>query len=613
MPTEAVAPHKLQQVTKQGFIRMKTYRRAIAMFVKAYAGEYYHKHYGMTGEEPINLIAHSVRTFVPNLVMDDPVTKLVTPYAAHQEYGELLGLAIDSVGKQIRLKDTLRAWITSAYFGWGIIKVGLAASGEMLKFGDIMVDPGQVYADLVDLDNYVLDPMCSNRRTAAFEGHVSIVPRQILLDTDIYNHDLVMKLPKANFTRDTKDLSKLTQHSMGNQEMQSLQDYVRVVELFVQEAGAIVTIPDPRQMTFNEYISVQDFNGPKEGPYVDLSFMPPVLGNPFPVAPVSLQYDMHKMANRTFSRMMDQVDRQKDVLVYNPAQADEAQDIVDARDGDAIASTDPTGVKTISYGGQNPHNELMINTLQTWFNYMSGNTDQMAGAKGPGQKQGKKSATASSIEQGNASVTLEDARGILYDKTAEVNRRIGWYLDTDPMINLPLTKRTTGGQNVQLMLTEEQKQGDANTFIYTIVKRSMTRLDPAIASKRIENFFTNIVPAQVMAAQSMMMMGQPYNLVKSLTLIAENMGIRDLVEGVFFDPEFQQRMHLHMLMGPQPAGKATPAGGGGSGTGSGNSPAGAVQNGGNPMARKVTTIAGELNQASQAGADGSQSAMQGAY
>ncbi len=609
MPTEAVAPHKLQRVTKQGFERMKTYRRAIAMFVKAYAGEYYHKHYGMTGEEPINLIAHSVRTFVPNLVMDNPVTKLTTPYVQHQEYGELLGLGIDYVGKQIRLKDILRAWITSAYFGWGIIKVGLAASGEMLKFGDVMVDPGQVYAELVDLDNYVFDPMCTNRRTASFEGHVSIVPRQILLDTDIYNHDLVMKLPKANFTRDTKDLSRLTQHSMGNQEMSSLQDYVRVVELFVQEANAIVTIPDPRQMTFNEYISVQDFNGPKEGPYVDLSFMPPVIGNPFPVSPVSLQYDMHKMANRTFSRMMDQVDRQKDILIYNPAQADEAQDIVDARDGDAIASTDPAGVKTISYGGQNPHNELMVNTLQTWFNYMSDDIDQMSGAKGPGSKSGKESATKSSIIQGNASVGLEDARGILYDRTAEVNRRIGWYLDTDPLIQLPLTKRTTGGQMVQLVLTEEQKQGDFLQFTFDIVKRSMSRLDPAIRAKRIQEFYTVIIPAQVMAAQSMLVMGQPFNLVKSLTQIAENMGIADLVEGVFYDPEFQARMQLHMAMGPQPAGKATPGGGGGSG----NSPAGAIQNGGNPMARKVDTIAGELNQASQTGADGSQSAMQGAY
>lgn len=601
MPEEII-PAKIQQVAKAGFERMKNYRRATAMFVKEYAGYYYRQSKGLTGEEPINLIFNTIRAMVPNLVMQSPINQVTTKFTAYKQYAELLSLALNSVEEDIKLKQTLRAWIVSALFGWGIMKIGLNATGEMIKFGDVNVDPGQVYAELVDLDNFILDPICTNIYEASMLGHKTMVPRQMLLDDNSYNHDLVRRLPTSAMIRKDDTVSQLTQKHMGTLEIQSLMDYVDVCELWIPEANAIVTIPDPEQATFEDYLKIADYYGPKEGPYVFLSFTPPVMGNPLPVASVSLWYDLHRMANRVFIKIMDQADRQKDLLLFNPAAADDAQSIIDAKDGDAIASSDPKGAQVYSFGGQNRGNEIYLQELQVWYNYMSGNPDQMSGNI-PNVAKGKETATRSQILQANANISIEDARGILYDQTAEISRRIAWYLHHDPLIEIPLTKRTTGGEEVQRVLTPEQRQGDFLKYTFKIVQRSMSRLDPTIRSKRIMEFGTNILPAAVNAAMMMMQIGMPFNLQRYLTRIAEEMGIGDWVQDMFDDPEFQQKLQLYMAIGPKNAGPSIGGGGGG----------GMQPNQPFPMARPIATPGQEANQFAQGGAAESQAANQGVY
>jgi len=603
MPTE-VTPQKVQLTVKRGFERMKQYRRARVMFIKEFVGQYYKEYSGLTGNEPINLIFHTIRSIVPNLVMKEPINELITEYLPQQEYGELLGLAIDKTQRDIKLKDTLRAWVISAFFGWGILKSGLASSGETLQFGDMNVDPGQVYTELVDLDDFVFDPVCTSLEKSSFFGNRIRIPRQILLDTDGYDHDLIKTLPLSSFAKG-KETEQMTKKHAAVVEMYTMQDFVDVVELWVPEADSLVTIPDPEQLMTEKYLRVTDYYGPEEGSYTFLSFTPAVPNNPFPVAPVSIWYDIHKIANRVFKKLMDQTDRQKDVLMYNPAQADEAQDVIEARDGETVATQDPTGINVVSFGGQNVKNEMMLQQLQMWYNYMSGNPDQMAGNMTAGTKGRSETATRSQILQSNANISIEDARDILYDATAEVSKKIGWYLHTDPLISLPLTKRTTGGEQIQLELTPEQRQGDFLKFTFRIIPRSMSRLDPIIKSKRMVEFTTNMLPAVANTAMMLTQLGIPFNVQRAITNLASELDLTEHVQDWFNDPEFNQRMQIMMALGPQNAGKA---GGGG-----GSSSEGIMQNGGYPSARTIASPEQENNKFSQNTAAESQSANYGVY
>lgn len=593
---ESEYPRKIALVVKNGFQRLRRYRRARAMFIKQYVGHYYASAKGVTGEEPVNLIFHAIRTLVPNLVMKNPITKVTTEDINQEDYAFLLGLALDSIDKKIKLKEILRGGIVSALFAMGIFKTGIAASGQVITWGDLQVDPGQVYTDLVDLDDFVIDPSCRAFDKAAFLGDRNRVPRQLLLDDNNCDHDLVMRLPRSTHPDAKNKIEKLTQSNLSNIEMFELQDFVDVVELFVPEADANLLIPDPDVIIFDDYIRGVDFYGPKEGPYTTLSLTPPVPGNPYPVAPVGIWLDLHVMANKSMVKSMEQADRQKDVAIVDPAGADEAEDVRTAKDGDVI-SGNPDTVKIMSYGGQNRDNASMLSQMQIWFNYMSGNPDQMAGLKSDAR-----TATQAQLLQANANVTVEDMRSIIYDKGAEINWKMAWYLHTDPLIDLPLTKRRAGGGQIQLRLTPEQRSGDFLNFAFDLKARSMSRLDPTIKSKRIIEFATNLVPGLFVAATQAMQIGVPFNIQRAITTLAEELDVADEVQDWFEDPEFMNRIKLMMAMGPQNAGKAGMA-----------SPQGIRQQGGYPGQKKVSSPSREQNQGFQAGANESQSANQGVY
>ncbi|MBE3139506.1 MAG: hypothetical protein IMZ53_02880 [Thermoplasmata archaeon] len=448
-----------------------------------------------------------------------------------------------------------------------------------------------------------MDPTCTDWFESTFFGHRTPVPRAMLLDTDGYDHDLVMRLPVSSTLQSSGGrLADLTQRQSGKSEMMSLQDMVDVVELWVPEADALVTIPDPYQITFEKFIRITDYVGPKEGPYVGLSFSPPVLDNPLPVAPASVWYDLHRIANTIFKKTINQALSQKDVVAYNPAQADEADDLREADDGEFIKSSDPKSIQQVSLGGQNRSNDLFLQEVQILFNYMAQNPDAMAGNMTPGTKGGRETATKASILQNNSTITVEDARGMLYDSAAEVSRRIAWYLHTDPFINVPVIKRSTGGEKQQLTLTPEQRSGNFLDFVFKIKARSMSRLDPQTRTKAILEFSTKVIPSLVVSATAAMSIGVPFNLVKAAVDIGDELGIGEWVAGMFNDPEYQKKIEVMLALGPKNPGKA----GGGP-----NSMAGLMQNGGASQNPVVNTQEQDFNQNAQAGANEGQAGLRG--
>ena len=600
---EYISPSRIHNIVKLGFKRNEHYVRAQAMFFKSFVSQYYRQTKGIEGEEPLSLIYNALRSYIPNLVAQSPITSVSSPFTAYKDYAELLGLGLDTVARQIHLKKTLRAWITNAFFGMGIMRVGLKATGELLSINDIYVDNGQVYAKNVMLENFGFDPACTDLREAKclFERVVGI-PRQLLLDTDGYDHDIIVGLPSSDTDSEGGNkASEMSKDQEGTSEMTRLQDSVNIVQMYVPETEQWVLMGDPTQTIQDRFIAVNDFNGPKEGPYVFLSYSPPVEGNPFPVAPVSVWYDLHRAANEVFRKELEQIRQQKDVGFYNPALADEVKDIQESETGDYIPTSDPKGVNVISLGGQNQKNETALTQLQMWFNYMSGNPDQLAGNL-PGGGQASESATKTMTMQNNSSIVLSDMQDITYDETAEVIRRIAWHLHTDPFINLPLTKRVTGGEEKQLVLTPEQRMGDFLDYNFKIVSRSMTKMDPQIRAKRVEEFCVRVLPTGAQSAMVMMQTGQPFNLPAYYTKIAEEWGILDDVNDLFLDPMFQRKLQLMMAMGPKNPGKAQ--GGGIEGT---------IQNQGSPAAMPVASPATEFNQNSQSVAATGQAINQGTY
>lgn len=593
---EIFTPRDLHNAAAASIQRMRTYQRARAMFIKQYVGQYYNKYEGLTGDEPLNLIFNAIRIIVPQYIMKYPAHDVSTEHPDMKMFAALIATTLNEQARDINLKETLRAWIVDALFGFGILRSGLNSSTNLVTIDDINADAGSVFTEKVDLTNFVFDPFCEKFKESAFLGDIITVPRSLLKELDGVNQTLVDELPSIDYQSDeSSDVSNLTKKHQSGNSFAGLRDLVRVTQYWVPEADQMVMGPDPRGPVFDDFIKQDDYYGPEEGPYTFLSFTQPVPKNPFPVAPVSVWFDIHMAANRMFKKVMDQADRQKDILLYRPSEADTAETIRDAEDGECIASDDPKASEVYSFGGQNVKNEQMMSTLQNWFNIMSGNTEQLGGMRSSAE-----TATQAQILQGNAAVVNEDGKEILYDRMTDEAKKRAWYLFMDPFIKIPLHKRSPKDANNPVQtITDEQREAEFYEYNIRIRPKSTFKVDPRVRSKRMMEFATNILPAAVQAMQLAMSVGQPFNLARYITRIAEELDMGEWVTEIFDDPEFQQKVQFMRENGPQNPGKA----GGGMG--------GVIQNGGFASQRPIKSEKTENREFSQETAGEAQSTFNG--
>jgi hypothetical protein len=532
--------------------------------LREFAGQYYDKDSATIGNEPINMIFGAVATLVPNLVTNFPKTVVTSKFLMYRGYAELLGLGLDFLAKEMNLRDELRRWIVDSLFVLGIMKTGIATSDDLITFGDdLRIDAGRPYATVVDFDDYILDPAARRLEEASFVGHRVRVPRQMLLDSGLYKNDLVERLISADqdpYAR--REVDQMSMHDVTPTEISSFQDLVDVREVWVPAARAIVTLPASRNV-FDDYLRVQDYDGPDEGPYTYLSLTPPLPNNPMPIAPVGIWYDLHVASNKMAKKIMEQAERQKDVLTYKPSAADDAQEIIDAGDGEAIGVADVQGVAVQHYGGQQNSNSEHLQQLSYWFNLASGNTDQLGGVKSNAN-----TATQANILQSNAGVRIEDMRDIVYIGTKNVQRKLAWYLHTDPLISLPLIKRTPiPAQTVmspmgpviippkmiqeQTILSPDTRQGDFLDFHFEIEEKSMSRLDPNQRLQKALLFAAKVLPSAAQAAMVCQQMQVPFSFPAFAVRMAKELDL-EWMDEVFYDPNFQAQMLQQMNAGPKP-------------------------------------------------------------
>ncbi len=541
MAKTELSPLDMQHAAFSGVRRMEDYLNSRAMFLRVFVGQYFQENHGLSGDQPVNMTFRAISSYLPALVMQNPQAVCTTNYERFETHVALLESKLNSSYKAMRFQETLRAWLVDAFFGFGVMKTGLKKSGSVVEFDDVTLDPGEHFSNAVNIENFIPDPTSTEFmfRDASFLGDIVDLPRQILLDDDRYDHDLVMNLPSVNERIKTSD-TDLARTEYHGREYNSARDVVSIANLWLPEYNKIVTIPDPRSHSFSEeFLSTIDFDGVESGPYDFLTFTPPVPGEAIPIAPVSMWYDLHNIANDMFKKTIDQALRQKDLTLYKEGASDEMDDIRDAEDGETVATTDPSAFTQLSMGGQRQSNETMLSHLHTWFNYVTGNADLVGGSSADAP-----SATQAEMIQANQSVSIEDARSILHDRVEDISLKHAYFIWTNPL---------------------DFPDVDTEDFLSVVVKikaRSMRRIDPVMKTKRIIDFATKTVPSLMQAAMLGMQMGLPFDLPKAIMDLAESLDIADVVDDWFNDPTFMQRMELTMALNMKSPGNSEMQGGG---------------------------------------------------
>lgn len=565
--TKEISPRDIMRSVGRGFDRLENFRLARLHFIKQYVGSYYDKVQGEVGANVLNLIFNAIRVLTPTMVFNFPKHNIETPYLQTRQYATLLGLALDQHSQKINICDTYRRCIVDALFTLGIIKTGLAQSDSVLAMtGEDGIDPGTIYSEAVDFDNFVVDPDSKEHmfKDAKFMGDRQRVPRQILLDLPGIDTDLVMRLPRVDDTNARERSENISKRNIEPQDNYDLEDDVEIVEVWVPGANVVLTIPGGDKTEFDDYLRVTDYYGVKEGPYSLLCLTPPVPANPLPVPMVGIWQDLHIRANQMAKKIIEQADRQKSLVAYQGAAADDAQALLDAGDGEAIKVDDVQAITTLNFGGQQNSNEIHLESLTSWFNMMAANPDQVGG-----QRIDAKTATGVQALQQNAAIGLEDMKDMVYKFAASEARKRAWFMHTDPLMQIPLIQRQQtqtpmqiGGmlmmmptmQDVQVILTPEQRSGDWLDYTFQIEPESMSRVDSKLRLQQMMTFLQQIMPAIMTSAQVAAGIGIPFNAVPLMIRAAKEMGIMWLDE-VLYDPQFQQQMMQQMMMGPQNQGK----------------------------------------------------------
>lgn len=620
MPQE-IEPAAFQNEVHRGYRQLKNFRKARQMFIRQYVGPYYNRMSGTIGDESLAMIFNAVRVLIPNIVMNFPTHKVESRFLAYKEYAELLALTLSHHDKVTSIRDIYRSVLVDAVFTLGIMKTGLCESDSAYALDEASpIDPGTVFTETVDFDNFVVDPSSRDFkfRDAFFMGDKIRVPRTALLDSGLYKNALVENLPSAQDTGSRKDkaadLSRTEQSGPSGKWL----DNVEICELWVPSAHMLVTVPADESVVLEDFLRVDDYYGPDSGPYTLLSLTPPVPGNPLPVPTVGVLHDLHVLGNRMARKIVDQAQRQKDILGYKRAAADDAKSVIDASDGDSVAMDDPDGAKTFSFGGQQRSNEVHLESLRAWFNQLAANPEQLAGLRFDAN-----SATQANLMQQNASVGLEDMKDMLYQAAAQEASKRAWYFHTDPLINMPLIRRTDVAQppiqgpmgpipmpsiraDEQVFLTPEARRGDWLDFMFSIEPESMGRRDSASRFASAMEFAVKILPAVMQAATAAQALGLPFNPKAMVIRMAQDHGIT-WMEEIFNDPEYGLRMLMLMQRGPSAEaskGQLQPNGGLGA----------TLQNGqpGQVMGGPVSDDT-QQRQDAQAGANESQAALKGSY
>ncbi len=585
-------PQELQRSITLGFDRIDNLRRARYQFMQAYVGSFYDNS-AEGPAQPVNLIFKAISILTPHLVSKNPEWDVESHFAMYSSTAELLKLSMDDLCRKIGFKATLRDVIIDTILAMGIVRDGLAVSGQtVMDPSGMSTNLATPYADRIDLDDFTMDPMARSLMEAVFVGNRVRVTREFLEESGVFDMDQVSSLPSVGDEttgRNRREQAEsLSQKRSLNGDPNSLMDYVDLVEVLLPEDRLIVTVPFGEHYT-NDFLRVVEYEGPERqgdvpslGPYHFLGFHW-VPNNPFPVPPCGIWMDLHDMANDNAAKADRQARRQKEVLVYGRAAADDAQEIVDADDGESVAVDHPDLVRSVSFGGAADEVYRHLQWIKSEFGESGPGDFQQLG----GEVSGADTATQANLLATAANIRVGDMKDLVYDFTASVGRNLAWYIFTDPMIEQPLKKRIPGGEDITMVLTPEAIRGDFLDYHFKVGLESMDRENPVQRSQKLIQFVQTVVPVAIQTWMQFFQIGMPqlFNFIAFINTNAKLQGINHF-EAMWNDPEFQMMVMEMLAKSPIPAGAiALPGGPGGAAGGGPASPGGdGPQQGLNPFA-----------------------------
>lgn len=522
---------RLREAIEDSRQTLQSFREHRHEAIQQYVGIHYGQQEGRE-KVPVNLIELALSVFSRRLVAAAPRVMVGTRYPKLVPTATNLGLAMNQLAKEINLADTLSRWVKDALLQpYGVIKVGICDYDQEVEIDGYTHDYGQPFADNVDFDDYVVD-MCARRADQiTFEGNRFRVPLEWAKENRNYDADARERL---------KPHERIALNEQGDERAEAIGtdrtthdeyiDFVELWEIWLPMENRIVTMEADQgaQSTSSAKrpLQVREWEGPEQGPFRKLWF-DDVPGNLMPLPPVATWTDLHTLTNQLYRKLGRQALRQKTIYGVHSAGKPDGDRIVRANDGDVITVDHPEKIATMQFPGADQVNMAFMIGAKDLFSYMAGNLDALGGlssqAETLGQEELLSRSSSAKVDNMQASV-IKATTLLLYD--------LGLYIWTDPLIEMPLTKRVEGTDiEIPITWTPEMCEGD---FIQYNLEIEPFSMQPKSPSQRLQGLMQIVQGVLLPAMPMMQQAGAGVNWEELVRLIGEYGDLRDLSRIVTF-------------------------------------------------------------------------------
>ncbi len=468
----------------------------------------------------VNFLKLAVSIYVRMLAARAPRVLITTKKSRLKSTAANLEIAVNEIPKEIGLQQTLKDIVLEALFSFGVAKVGLAESGELLGHRI-----GSSFVDVVTLDDFLIDMSAKNLQQIQYIGNKYWMNYEEVMEGNLFPKKRIKDLDHDEFTTIGPEGEESAEGISQDESAELFKKKILLKDVWLPEDGVFLTYA----MESGRLLDDVDWTGPSYGPYPMLSF-DRVPGNLLPVAPVSTWRDLHELANSLFRKLGDQADSQKNVLGFQGGNEESVDNFISSNDGDGIQYQGGKPEK-LSAGGVDPNTLAFFMQTRDLFSYFANNLDSLGGL-GPQSStvgQDKLISTSSSAQ-------LREMSSQVIDFSKEIFRSLAFY-EWHDLVRTRDIVRPIPGTDVELVVpwNQNSRQGAFDTFDLEIDVFSMQDDSPTIKLQKLGAIVTQyLVPMAGMIEAA----GGTLNVKSIIEAVAKYSDFPEVAEFVTFADGF---------------------------------------------------------------------------
>lgn len=541
----------LVEAYNDGLQQQRQFSENRAHFYKGMMGAWWGSTPADDKKIPLNLVNQYVAVVLAVLLSHKPQVSISSEVVAMHPYLKMLTRVTKHALKEANWHLKRRLVAMDMLMWYGVARVVFAGNGELwehkpgVRASDILVEhlsPDRVVVDPEDKTPMVLGNW-------SWACHRYAVPKSLALSCGLFEPDMVESLPVVDGPTIVDRAARL-QRAAGRG--QRIVDYVELLDFFLPHDQVVVTVAAAEDASAiggvggisDTPLSVRPWEGREEGPYTffGVEWMP---DQKYPVIPVAVWWDLFEMANLVFRKLLERAAAAKQVLAYEADAEDTADALGAAQHGQKVKVRSLDGVELMSWDIKGDDSMQFIEYVKTVMSEQAGNMEQAGGVASR-----VNTARQAQILQANSELRNDSIQGMFNGQESEVVAAVAYYMHHVPNVHIPLQYETPGiaAGAVQLMFTDEVREGDFTDFWVSVETSSASRQPPMVRADSVAMLVLDIAPRAMQAAAG----GVPINVEAFLRDQAKDRGAENWGE-YWLSADFQaQQAMLAQGMGSSP-------------------------------------------------------------